>query len=90
VAELFASGRVIDLILLGILIELAILPAVLRRTGSQVPYRALLPNIVAGACLMLAVRLGLTDQPWQAIALALLLALLAHIVDLISRLTRQT
>ncbi|MEE4660933.1 MAG: hypothetical protein V2J89_10705 [Halieaceae bacterium] len=89
-AELFASGRIIDLILLGILIELAILPAVLRRTGSPVLYRELLPNIAAGACLMLAVRLGLTDQPWQAVALALLLALLAHSVDLVSRLTRRT
>ncbi|MEM0954448.1 MAG: hypothetical protein AAGI24_09935 [Pseudomonadota bacterium] len=85
-AELFASGRIIDLILLGIALEIALLPAALRHTGSKLLPRDLLPNIIAGACLMLAVRLSLTDAPWFNIALALLLALLAHIYELWRRL----
>ena len=88
-AELFASGRIIDLILLGIIAEVALLPALLRRLGSSLTLLDLLPNIVAGACLMLAVRLSLTQSAWFTIALALLLALAAHVFELTYRMKHR-
>lgn len=83
--ELFASGRIIDLVLVLILLEVAALPWLLRQLGSPVTLKNLLPNILAGAALMLALRFSLTGFDWPWIAGAMLGALLAHLYDLIRR-----
>jgi hypothetical protein len=85
-AELFQSGRIIDLILLLVAAEIAALPWLLRRLGSTLTLTPLLPNILAGAALMLAVRMGLTGAHWIWIAAALGAALIAHLADLSLRL----
>jgi threonine/homoserine/homoserine lactone efflux protein len=84
-ADLFASGRIIDIILIMVLVEIALL-ALARRLTKGVPRLArLLPNLAAGFLLLLSVRAAMTDAPWPLIALPLGLALLAHIIDLRGR-----
>ena len=85
-AALFDSGRIIDLILLLILAECLLL-AVWRRKGLRLG--ELLPNILSGAALMLALRCALVDADWAWVSLSLLAALLAHLVDLALRLRRH-
>jgi hypothetical protein len=84
-SDLFASGRVVDLILGLMVIEMVALVALRRRTGRGIALRALVGNIVAGAFLLLALRGALLSMAWPWIALCLGAALLAHLVDLWSR-----
>ena len=84
-AELFHSGRVVDFILLLMVLELAALAA-WRATGGSAPGVAdVLPYLLSGAALLLALRLSLTDSAWPLIALALLAAFAAHLFDLYRR-----
>ena len=84
--ELFASGRIIDIVLALVAIEVAALPWILKRLGSPVALKSLLPNIAAGAALMLALRFSLTGFAWPWIAGAMSAALAAHLYDLRQRL----
>lgn len=84
--SLFASGRIIDLILVLVALEIAALPWLLRRLASQTTLADLLPNILAGAALLLAVRLSITGIGWTWIGATLFTALLAHLWDLGKRL----
>lgn len=81
-AELFASGRVLDLILGGMVLEAAALLLLFRRTGRGVRAGRLLPNLLSGAGLLLAMRLGLAGAPWGVVSLCLLGALGFHLLDL--------
>lgn len=82
---LFASGRIIDLILLAVAVEAAAL-AVLRGWWGLGPgLMRVLANLIAGVCLMVAVRLALVGAPWQETAAALFAALIAHLADLMGR-----
>lgn len=84
-AELFSSGRVADLLLAVLLLELAGLwwwRA--RRGGGLAPERAL-PFLLAGAAFALALRTALTGSWWGWTALALSGAGAAHVWDLRSR-----
>jgi hypothetical protein len=87
--ELFASGRGIDLVLLLMAIEAVVLWAYRRTTGSGVPPRMLFANLVAGGCLLLALRAGITDDGYEMVALWMAAALLAHLADLVSRWERR-
>jgi hypothetical protein len=69
VAALFASGRVVDLILGLTLLEGLALALLHRRTGRGVAPADLVPNLLAGACLLLAVRGALTGAWWGWVAL---------------------
>ena len=84
-SALFASGRIVDLILLLVLAEAAALLALHRATGRGPPPAALLPNLAAGACLLLALRAGLRGATWPVVAACLLGSLVAHLADLRSR-----
>lgn len=77
-AELFATGRIVDLILLVMVLEAAMLIAWTRSTD-------LLGNLLAGAGLLLALRGALAGIWWGWIALCLGAALLAHLADLWQR-----
>ena len=79
------SGEFFDWVLLGVAVELV---ALVAWRGSAL-LTDLLPNLAAGAALMMSVKLAITDAPWQWLVLALSAALLAHIIDLVQRL-RQT
>jgi hypothetical protein len=82
VKELFASGRVIDILVAFMLIECVALIVWRRQTGSGPSVSALVTNLAAGAALMLSLRAALVGSPWQIISLWLILGLLAHAADL--------
>lgn len=83
--ELFASGRIVDLILIATLIEAAVLLGYRRLTGRGPAPASLLPNLAAGFFLLLALRFALADAGWFWLALWLTAALVAHLVDLARR-----
>lgn len=85
-SELFADGRIVDLILLLLMIEGAVLAAYRWRTGRGLAIASLAATLLAGAFLLLALRAALTGAPWTDIALWLLAALVAHLFDLDRRL----
>lgn len=77
-----ASGRVLDLILLGMALEGASLTLLFRMRGRGVPPWALWPNLLSGMCLLLAMRAGLAEAWWGWVSLPLLGALAFHVTDL--------
>lgn len=79
---IIASGRIADLVLGLLVLEAVLLLAYRRRTGRGIPAAVLLPNLLAGACLVLALRGALTGAHWGWTALALLAALAAHLLDI--------
>jgi hypothetical protein len=81
-AELFASGRLVDLILVISAIEAAYLVIHWRPTGCGVSPGDLLPNLCAGAFLLLALRLSLVGEGWKLCCGSLAAAGVAHLVDL--------
>jgi hypothetical protein len=85
-AELFSSGRVIDLILALVVLETLALVVFQRRTGRGIAPAALLPNVFAGVFLLLALRGALVGSAWGLIDLCLLGAMAAHFADLRQRL----
>ncbi|TVQ93019.1 MAG: hypothetical protein EA400_02915 [Chromatiaceae bacterium] len=88
-AELFASGHIIDLIIVASLAEGLLLWS-LRRGGGRGPgLRELGPTLASGLFLLLALRATSAGLPWIWTALALTLALLAHLLDLTRRWQRR-
>ena len=84
--DLFATGRIVDLILVLVAVEGMALWLWHRRTGRGLPLPDLLGCLLPGACVFLALRLALVDTPWPWIALCLIAALAAHLADLARRL----
>jgi hypothetical protein len=85
VSELVASGRIVDLILGFMLLEGLALALWHRRTGRGLAPLDVLANVLAGACLLLALRAALVGAAWFWIAFALSAALFAHLLDLARR-----
>ena len=84
-SELFASGRVVDLVLLVLLLEASGLTLYHRRTGRGIALGDLAGTVLAGASLLLALRAALTGSAWPWIAGFLMLALVAHLFDVARR-----
>ncbi len=80
--QLFASGRIVDLILLLVAIEAIGLIVYRRVTGSGIEGLHLLIALIPGICLLFALRGALTGEAWPSIALWLAAALLTHLGDL--------
>jgi hypothetical protein len=83
--DLFAGGRVIDLILGGVAIEAFVVVAWRLASGHGPTPTPFLANLLSGAFLLLALRNALAVGPWPWIACCLLAALAAHLVDLAGR-----
>lgn len=81
-AELFESGRVVDLILALTALEAAALLAVRHFTARGVESASLIATLLAGGFLLLALRSAFENSGWIFTALFLLAALLAHVADL--------
>ena len=81
-AEWFASGRVLHVLLLFMAAEGVLLVAYHRRTGRGVPPRAVLLNLLSGMCLLLAMRIWLGGAWWGWISMCLLAAGALHAADL--------
>jgi hypothetical protein len=78
------SGRLIDLIVVGMLVETLLLFVYARRTGRGVPPAALLTNMTAGLALMLALRAALAGDPAH-VPLWITVALCAHVGEVLAR-----
>ncbi|MBS0560826.1 MAG: hypothetical protein JSR21_12295 [Proteobacteria bacterium] len=85
-SDLFASGRIVDAILVLMLLEAAGLAVWRWRTGGGLSLRAVTAALGAGAALLLALRAALTGASWPVVAFWLAAALLAHAADLAARL----
>jgi hypothetical protein len=82
---LFASGRVVDLVLLVMVAEWVFL--FLRRRGREEgpPMVDRVLAFAPGVCLLLALRAALTGAGWPWVAAALAASFPFHIADLIRR-----
>ncbi len=81
-SAMVASGRVLDFILAAMLAEAIGLTLFHLRTGRGVPPADLLPNLLSGMSVLLAMRLGLLGVWWPFISLSLLAALGCHLIDI--------
>jgi len=81
-AALFASGRIVDVVLALTVLEACAVVGWHHRTGRGVAPADFLGNLLSGMCLLVALRVGLAGAWWGWIALALLAALAAHLADL--------
>ena len=81
-AAWIVSGRVLDLILAGMVLEGVVLAALWRRRRRGVAPGALLPSLLSGMCLLLAMRAGLAGAWWGWVSLPLLAALCGHVIEL--------
>lgn len=83
-------AQALDAILILVVAEAGGLALWRARTGAGLPLQQTLPNLAAGFCLLLGTRLALGAAhpgPATTIALSLSLfaALIAHVLDLVSR-----
>jgi hypothetical protein len=84
-AEFFASGRVVDLILGLMVLEGAALSLLWYRAARGVPPLALWVNLAAGGAMLLALRAALVGASWVWVWIALLTGLATHLADLAVR-----
>lgn len=84
-ADLFASGRIVDAILVLVALEALLLLALRIRLGRGPSTGALLANLTAGAALMLGLRTALTGGAWPAVAGWMLVSLFAHLAEMTIR-----
>jgi hypothetical protein len=82
VADAFATGRIVDAIVALMVLELIVLIIVRNSTGRGLATGTLIASLGAGAALMLALRAALVGHPWQSVALWLIVAGGAHLLDL--------
>ena len=82
IGDWFESGAVIWLVLAFVMMEAVLLLTIRKRTGRGGRPLPLIANLAAGAFLMLAIRAALLDQTWIWISLFMLLALIAHLLDI--------
>lgn len=83
--ELITTGRIVDIMIAFVIIEVVLLLVFERVTGRGVPPYSLLVNVGAGGSLMLALRAVFSDADWTIIAACLLAALVFHTLDIIQR-----
>jgi hypothetical protein len=81
------SGRIVDVALAVLLLEVAWLAWRRHRHGGGLPLRLLLTNAGAGGSLMLALKAVLVGAGWEWVTAALLAALVFHAADLYHRWT---
>jgi hypothetical protein len=84
-AEIFASGHLVDLILIVVALETGFLFVYWRRVGRGIAPGDLLPNLCAGAFLLLALRITLGGGGWMPACGCLAAAGVAHVLDVIRR-----
>lgn len=83
---LMTGGRVVDLALACVALEAVVIWALRHRFGGGRGVAGVYANLASGAFLLLALRGALAAAGWPAIVVPLTGALVAHAVDLASRL----
>lgn len=84
-AQLFIDGQIADLVLAVMLLEAVVLTVWHRLSGKGIAPPDLLPSLLGGVGLVLALRCAITGTGWEWIAFSLGLALIGHVVDLARR-----
>jgi hypothetical protein len=84
-AASFADGSLLLAIVALIALEAAALLWLWYRRSTGLAPRDYLGNLVSGGLLMMAVRAALLDQSWMIVAMWLLGALSAHMLDVLLR-----
>jgi hypothetical protein len=84
-ADLFASGRLVDIILVVVAIEATVLLVYWGRARQGIAPSDLLPNLCAGAFLLLALRATLAGGGMMMASGCLAAAGLAHLTDVYRR-----
>ena len=79
------SGRIVDIMVVFVVIEVIALIIYWRRTGRGVPTVPLLANVGAGGSLMLALGAALKGLDTSIVALCLVSSLVFHLTDLAIR-----
>ena len=87
-AELFASGQIVDAILVLVGLEALLLLALRARRGGGPAPASLLANLASGAALMLSLRAALTGAAWPVVAGWLTVSLIAHLAEMTLRFRR--
>ena len=82
-ADFFRSGHAVDLVLLVIAVEFAVLN--LRRGKRDATWLDRALALLPGACILLALRAALTGAPWPWIAAPLAISFPIHLADVIRR-----
>lgn len=80
--QFILSGRIVDVMLAVLVIEIIWLSARHHKTGQGLSPGMLIANAGAGGSLMLALKAVLTGATWPWIVAALLASLVFHTVDL--------
>ncbi|MFK8032157.1 MAG: hypothetical protein AB8G18_18145 [Gammaproteobacteria bacterium] len=83
--RLIETGRIVDIMVLFVLVEVAVLLAYRFRTGRGIAPLSLLLNVGAGGSLMLALGATLKNMGFAMIGFFLVLSLVFHIADLVKR-----
>jgi len=81
-AEWFTSGRLVDLILALVALEIVALALLWRMKRRGLPLADLFPNILAGAFLLLTLRLSIGGFGWIPCCACLAAAGIAHVLDI--------
>lgn len=80
--RLFVSGDIADLIIIILVAEAVGLLTYWIMSRRGVPPVDVLIYLASGASLLVALRIALTDGPWQGIAIALSVSFITHLLDL--------
>ena len=83
--RVISEGDIATAIVLLLVLEGGAIVWIRRRTGRGIALSKLLPSLLAGAGLALALRAALTGAPVMVMALWLAIALVAHLWDLMAR-----
>ena len=83
--EFFSSARVVDLVLVVVGLEVLGITLYWHMTRRGIAPAHLLPNLLAGAALVLALRLALSDFAWPWYTACLAVAGIANVTDLRQR-----
>ncbi len=84
-AEAFASGWIVDAIVVLVIVEAVLLLSLQRRLRRGPGALAIVANLSAGLFLLLALRFALAGAAWPYMAASLACALIAHVVDVARR-----
>ena len=80
--ELFRSPHLVDLIVAVVAMEFVAVAVVWQRHRRGISPRTLLPNLLAGLFLLLALRCALAEARWYWLALCLAASGIANATDL--------
>ena len=85
IGSFFTSGRVLDVILVGMAVEVLAVSYVLWRGNQGAGVVAYVTSLLWGASLVLALGAALTKAGWLYVAIYLVTSLLAHVAEIALR-----